>query len=157
MHWFFIICVSATLNLMVFMLSAQSEMFIFPTEGQGADQQELDELRAISGPKTKQALIPISLLKPQPLPRAGGEAAVFSEARWAARLGAIGGAIAGDAGKGAAIGAAVGGGAGAIRNRRNRIESDDRRQQAAAQQQQSGQTFNRAYGVCLEAKGYKVG
>ncbi len=37
------------------------------------------------------------------------------------------------------------------------IESEDRRQQAAAQQQQSGQSFNRAYGVCLEAKGYKVG
>ena len=43
MNWFFILCVSATVNLVVFMTSAQSEMFIFPKDGQSAEQQELDE------------------------------------------------------------------------------------------------------------------
>jgi len=158
MHWFFIICVSATLNLVVFMPSAQSEMFIFPTEGQSADQQELDEFTCYKWAKNKTGVDPnqpAQTTASSTSSRRGG--GILRGAMGGAALGAIGGAIAGDAGKGAAIGAAVGGGAGLLRNRRNRIASEDRRQQAAAQQQQSGQSFNRAYGVCLEAKGYKVG
>ncbi len=158
MHWFFILCVSATLNLVVFMPSAQSDMFIFPTDGQSAEQQELDEFTCYKWAKNKTGVDPnrpAQATAPSTSRRRGGS--ILGGAMGGAALGAIGGAIGGDAGKGAAIGAAVGGGAGAIRNRRDRIESDNRRQQAAAQQQQSGQTFNRAYGVCLEAKGYKVG
>ena len=157
MQWFFIICVSATLNLVVFMTSAQSEMFIFPKDGQSAEQQEQDEFACYKWAKNQTGGDPNqptqSAASPPPSRRGG----VLGSAMGGAALGAIGGAIAGDAGKGAAIGAAVGGGAGLLRNRRNRIESEDRRQQAAAQQQQSGQSFNRGYGVCLEAKGYKVG
>ena len=158
MHWFFIICVSATLNLVVFMTSAQSEMFIFPKDGQSAEQQELDEFTCYKWAKNRTGVDPnqpAQATASSTSRRRGG--GILGSAMGGAALGAIGGAIAGDAGKGAAIGAAVGGGAGLLRNRRNRIESEDRRQQAAAQQQQSGQSFNRAYGVCLEAKGYKVG
>ena len=157
MHWFFIICISATLNLLAFMPSAQSEMFIFPTKGQSADQQELDEFTCYKWAKNQTGVDPN---QPAQAPASSANSQRGGGLRGAmggAALGAIGGAIAGDAGKGAAIGAAVGGGAGLLRQRRGNIDSDKQRQQAAAQQQQSGQTFNRAYSVCLEAKGYKVG
>jgi len=158
MNWFYIIGISAILNLGMFMTSAQSEMFIFPKDGQSAEQQELDEFTCYKWAKKQTGVDPNQPAQATPSStsrrRGGG---VLGSAMGGAALGAIGGAIAGNAGKGAAIGAAVGGGAGAMRNRRSRNESDDRRQQAAAQQQQSGQSFNRAYGVCLEAKGYKVG
>ncbi len=158
MHWFFIICISATLNLLVFMPPAQSDMFIFPTKGQSADQQELDEFTCYKWAKNQTGVDPN---KPAQAPASSASSkrgdSILGGAMGGAALGAIGGAIAGNAGKGAAIGAAVGGGAGALGKRRNRINSDKQRQQAAAQQQQSGQTFNRAYGVCLEGKGYKVG
>lgn len=158
MNWFFIIGISATLNLLVFMPSAQSEMFIFPTKGQSADQQELDEFTCYKWAKNQTGVDPN---QPAQAPTSSASnkkgGSVLGGAMGGAALGAIGGAIAGNAGKGAAIGAGVGAGAGALGKRRNRIDSDKQHQQAAAQQQQSGQTFNRAYGVCLEAKGYKVG
>ncbi len=157
MNWFFIICVSATLNLVVFMTSAQSEMFIFPKDGQSAEQQEQDEFACYKWAKNQTGVDPNqptqSAASPPPSRRGG----VLGSAMGGAALGAIGGAIAGDAGKGAAIGAAVGGGSGMLRQRRARAESHQRQQQAAAAQQQNRQGFNRAYGVCLEARGYKVG
>ncbi len=158
MHWLFGIFISVFLNLVLFIAPSQSEMFIFPTDGQSAEQQELDEFTCYKWAKNRTGVDPnqpAQATASSTSRRRGG--GILGSAMGGAALGAIGGAIAGDAGKGAAIGAAVGGGAGLLRNRRNRIASEDRRQQAAAQQQQSGQSFNRAYGVCLEAKGYKVG
>ena len=51
MNWFVIIAVCAILNLAGFLTSAQSEMFIYPKDGQSAEQQELEQrvkLRAAS-------------------------------------------------------------------------------------------------------------
>ena len=157
MHWFFIICISATLNLLAFMPSAQSEMFIFPTKGQSAEQQEMDEFSCYKWAKNKTGIDPNRPAQAPSSSSSRQSGGALRGAMGGAALGAIGGAIAGNAGKGAAIGAAVGGGGGAMRQRRGRKKADAQRQQAASQQQQSGQTFNRAYGVCLEAKGYKVG
>jgi len=158
MNWLFIIGISATLNLLTFMPSAQSKMFIFPTKGQSADQQELDEFTCYKWAKNQTGVDPN---RPAQAPASSASSqrggSVPGSAMGGAGLGAIGGAIAGNAGKGAAIGAAVGGGAGMLGKRRGNRRADEQRQQAAAQQQQSGQTFNRAYGVCLEGKGYKVG
>jgi hypothetical protein len=70
------------------------------------------------------------------------------------------GAIAGDAGKGAAIGAASGGLIGGMKKR------DQKRSQQAAQTQweqeqanaymQGRNSYNRAFGACLEGRGYTV-
>ncbi len=79
------------------------------------------------------------------------------EAHW---LVLLAGAIAGDAGKGAAIGAASGAIVGGARRR------DQQRQQQQAEQQWTQQQaatyaknrdgYNRAYGACLEGRGYTV-
>ena len=77
MNWFFIICVSATLNLVVFMTSAQSEMFIFPTDGQSAEQQEQDEFACYKWAKNQTGVDPNqptqSAASPPPSRRGGGD------------------------------------------------------------------------------------
>ena len=156
MNWFFIICVSATLNLVVFMPAAQSDMFIFPTEGQSADQQELDEFTCYKWAKGQTGFDPNQQVAQTSAPKRhrGG---ALGGAMGGATLGAIGGAIGGNAGKGAAIGAGVGAAGGLMRQGRKNAQSEREHQGAVAQNQQNRQTFNRAYGVCLEGKGYKVG
>jgi len=157
MNWFYIIGLSAILNLGMFMTSAQSEMFIYPKDGQSAEQQELDEFRCYKWAKNQTGVDPNqqpqTTAASQPKRRGG----ILGGAMGGAALGAIGGAIAGNPGKGAAIGAGVGAGSSMLRNRRARGQAEQRQQQATAQQQQSRQEFNRAYGVCLEGRGYKVG
>jgi hypothetical protein len=70
------------------------------------------------------------------------------------------GAIAGDAGKGAAIGAGTGLLVGGARRQEQVNEAYAEQEAWAAQQaaeyQQRQSDFNRAYGVCLEGRGYTV-
>ena len=90
-----------------------------------------------------------------------GQGGLVADGARGAALGAIGGAIAGDAGKGAAWGALGGAVFGGMkRNRRKRQEADWQRQQQAQLQQQQyqhgRQTYNSAFGLCLESRNYKV-
>ncbi len=156
MNWFFILCVSATVNLVVFMTSAQSEMFIFPKDGQSAEQQELDEFSCYKWAKGQAGFDPNQQVAQTSAPKRQRGGALRG-AMGGAALGAIGGAIGGNAGKGAKIGAAVGGAGGLMRQGRRNAQTESQHQDAVAQNQQNRQTFNRAYGVCLEARGYKVG
>jgi hypothetical protein len=135
---------------------AHAQMFIFPEKGQSKDQQELDQFTCYKWAKEQTGIDPnqTSMAAAPPPPEQGQ--AVRGAARGAA-IGAIGGAIGGNAAKGAAIGAGVGGGAGAIRHRRAEMRYEEQVQEASAERQQQQQQFNRAYGVCLEGKGYKVG
>ncbi len=148
--------VTTVFMLVMGLSNAQAQMFIFPQKGQSPDQQELDEFTCHKWAKQQTGVDPNQQVAATSAPtqQRGG---AMRGAMGGAALGAIGGAIAGDAGKGAAIGAAVGGGSGAIRQRRGNRSAQEQQQQASAQHQQSNQTFNRAYGVCLEGKGYKVG
>lgn len=133
-----------------------AQMFVFPEKGQTKEQQELDEFTCYKWAKEQTGIDPNQqTAAAAPPPPQGGQVA-RGAARGAA-VGAIGGAIGGNAGKGAAIGAGVGAGAGAIRRRRAEMEYRQEVQEQAADRQASQQTFNRAYGVCLEGKGYKVG
>lgn len=156
MRILFMIGVTTMFMLVLGLSNAQAQMFIFPQKGQSPDQQELDEFTCHKWAKQQTGVDPNqqAAASSAPTQQRGG---ALRGAMGGAALGAIGGAIAGDAGKGAAIGAAVGGGGGAIRQRRGNSRAQEQQQQASAQTQQSNQTFNRAYGVCLEGKGYKVG
>lgn len=153
-------CVAGSLCLVFglfgYCTTSQAEMFIFPQQGQSPQQQEQDEFTCYKWAKDKTGVDPHQPTQASAAPptRRGG---ILGGAMGGAALGAIGGAIAGDAGKGAAIGAAVGGAGGGLRQRRANEDAQHRQQQATAQHSQDRQTFDRAYGVCLEAKGYKVG
>ena len=66
------------------------------------------------------------------------------------------GAIAGNAGKGAAIGAASGGIIGGARKAKSNKEQEQYAQGQAAGYDQKRSTYNRAWGACMEGKGYTV-
>jgi hypothetical protein len=141
------------------------ELIVFPAKGQSQEQMEKDKYDCYSWAKQHTGFDP---MQPQPAQTQATSAQTQQPSgervRGAARGAAIG-AVAGeiahdDAGKGAAAGAAAGVMAGGMRTR------DMKRQQAQAQEQASNQqqaefaemqnTYNRAFGACMEGKGYTV-
>ncbi len=151
------IALAAFVNLAVFTTFSHAQSFVYPMNNQSPQQQEQDEFACYKWAKGQTGMDPTQPSQAAAAPPPKRRGGMLSGAMGGAGLGALGGAIAGNAGKGAAIGAAVGGVAGAARRRSSEEEYRQHQQQAAAQQNQSKQTFNRAYTVCLEGRGYKVG
>ena len=138
------------------------DLVIYPARGQSQDQMEKDKYECYSWAKQQTGFDPMQQPKataPPPQQQAQRGGVVRGGARGAA-VGAVGGAIAGDTGKGAAIGAASGALVGGMRRR------DQQRQQQQAEQQWAQEQaatyaknrdgYNRAYGACLEGRGYSV-
>jgi hypothetical protein len=135
---------------------------IYPNKGQNAEQQEKDKSECYMWAKQQTGFDPMQT-PTATAPPPGQEAPQGGVGRGAARgalVGVTAGAIAGDAGKGAAIGAASGALVGGMRRQ------DQQRQQQQAQQQWEQEqaanyanqrnNYNRAYGACLEGRGYTV-
>ncbi|HET9701605.1 MAG TPA: glycine zipper family protein [Burkholderiales bacterium] len=133
----------------------QAQPVIYPAKGQSAQQQQRDDGECYGWAKGNTGIDP-AVVAGQAPPPAGAAVGGGERVRGAAR-GAVGGAaigaIAGDTGKGAAIGAAAGTMAGGHRARQNQAA-----QQQGAQQAKQDQinTFYRAYGACMEGRGYTV-
>ena len=150
-------------------LSSSLGLYVFPAKSQNATQQSNDETACFGWAKTQTGIDPMAI-KPQvasaPPPPATDQASgqVVKGAARGAVAGTAIGAVAGDTGKGAAIGATAGALAGAGNRRRAKEQAAADQQQAAAQQQQQAQesvkqqkaTYNRAFGACMEGKGYTV-
>ncbi len=134
---------------------AQSKPVAYPAKGQSAAQQQKDDGACYSWAKSNTGIDPAAVAAAPPPP--SGPAVGGGERVGGAARGALGGAviggIAGDAGKGAAAGAAVGTMAGGHRARQNQ-----RNTQANAQAQSAGamDTYYRAYGACMEGRGYSI-
>lgn len=138
------------------------EPFIYPEKGQSAEQQEKDKFDCYTWAKGQTGFDPMQVpTATTPSPQQGGQqSSAVRGAAGGALVGVTAGAIAGDAGKGAAIGAASGALIGGMRRR------DQQRQQQQAEQQWAEQesanyanqrnNYNRAYGACLEGRGYTV-
>jgi len=127
----------------------------YPSKGQSAQQQSKDEGECYAWAKQQTGIDPVAVASAptqQSGPAAGGGERVRGAARGAAGGAAIG-AIAGDAGKGAAAGAVVGTMAGGRQARKNKAA-----QEQQAEQAKTGtlQQFNKAFGACMEGKGYVV-
>jgi len=128
---------------------------IYPNQGQSPEQQEKDKFECYTWAREQTGFDPMqatTVPSGQPAPQGG----VVRGAAGGALAGVAIGAIAGNAGKGAAIGAASGALFGGMR------QHDQQRQQQQAQQQQAANydnqrnNYNRAYGACLEGRGYTV-
>jgi hypothetical protein len=156
-------------------------VFAFPRNGQNADQQLKDEsecygaARQATGidPKAPAPTGPTAEQQQAAAQKAAKEAPQVKGARVAgAARGAAGGAaigaIAGDAGKGAAIGSVAGtmqGGA-AQRSANAQSQQQAAAKAVAAQKEAAAQakaahaegldTFQRAFGACMDARGYSV-
>ncbi len=138
-----------------------SEPFIYPAKGQDEAQQEKDKFECYGWAKKESAFDPMAppeVTAPPPQQQQTGSP-VGGAARGAARGAAVG-AIAGDAGKGAAIGAGVGGARRVARNSQAQRQNAANQEQYVADQKAAYEakraTYNRAYSVCLEGRGYTV-
>jgi len=152
-------------------LASTLEVYVFPTEGQAADQQSKDEAECYSWATSNTGSDPFDLQKQSEQQQqteqqvAQAQGATQGVGARGAVKGAAAGAIigevsGGDAGESAAIGAAVGA---VASRRRGRAASQQAQQQAkeqgAAQQQatqEQVENFKKAFSVCLEAKEYMV-
>ncbi len=133
-------------------------LYVFPSEEQDKEQQELDEYNCYKWAKEQTGINPVTVqqIEAEQVDTSPDGSAVVGAAGGAAAGAAIG-AIAGDAGKGAAIGAVIGGMAG----RRGKVAGDQQAQQqsnqaAAAKEKELMENFNKAFAACMEGKGYTV-
>lgn len=131
------------------------EPIIYPAKGQNPSRTEQDKYQCYNWAKQQTGFDP---MQPPPQPQAGTaqRSTPLRGAAGGAALGAIGGAIAGDAGKGAAIGAASGGLIGGVRGRREREQYAETQQAQTAAYGQARSGYNRAFGACMEGRGYTV-
>ena len=128
---------------------------VYPAEGQSAEVQKKDDGECLAWAKTNTGIDPVAASKPAPQqsgPAVGGGERVKGAARGAVG-GAVIGGIAGDAGAGAGIGAAAGTMVGGARARKSQ---EAQNQQAQQQQKNALATYYRAYGACMEGRGYTI-
>ena len=152
--------VQTTMNLAVVFFAitvgAQKKPIVYPAKGQSAQQQTKDDSACYAWAKQTTGIDP-AVVASTPPPQQTGPAVGGGERVKGAARGALGGAavgaIAGDAGDGAAIGAVVGTAVGGRRARQNR---EAQNQQAVSQQQNLMDTYYRAYGACMEGRGYTI-
>jgi hypothetical protein len=144
--------------VMLFVVSpAQAQKPItYPAKGQSAAQQSKDDKECYAWARQNTGIDPAAVASTPP-PQETGPAVGGGERARGALRGAAGGAaigaIAGDAGKGAGIGAITGT---MVGGRQARQQRDARNQQAVAQQQDLINTFYRAFGACMEGRGYTI-
>ncbi|HLF95968.1 MAG TPA: glycine zipper family protein [Methylococcaceae bacterium] len=135
---------------------AAQEPFVYPAQGQSAQKTAADKA-ACQGWATQQTGVdPLRLAASAPPAAGTQQGQVLRGGAKGAAAGAVIGAIAGDAGKGAAIGAASGGVLGAARKRHDRRAAEQAQAQQAQAQSQQLDSFFRAYGACLQGRGYTV-
>ena len=131
-----------------------ADVYVFPKENQSKDQQEQDTFSCYKWAKEQTGFDPTKpVAQPSAPPPQGGAARGAAKG---AAVGAVGGAIGGDAGKGAAIGAGVGAAAGAHKRRQGARQQEAAQQQASTQHEASVDGYQRAFGVCMDGKGYAV-
>ena len=157
-----IVLVCWALTLLVPLAAQAQDPIIYPSQGQSNEQMEKDKFECYNWAKQQTGFDPMQVptaTSPPPQQQSEGPGAVGGAARGAVGGLAVG-AIAGDAGKGAAIGAAAGGLFGGMRRNDARRQNQQQQQQWANQQAANyanqRNNYNRAYGACLQGRGYTV-
>jgi uncharacterized protein YcfJ len=131
------------------------EPIVYPGKGQSADQMEKDKYECYQWSRQQTGFDPMQPATAQtPAPQQKGGA--LKGAAGGALMGAAVGAIAGDAGTGAAIGAASGGLIGGARRHQGTKEQEQLAQQQQASYEQQRSQYNRAWGACMEGRGFTV-
>ena len=136
-------------------ISSSLGVIVYPSKGQSAQQQSRDEGECYTWAKQQTGIDPVAVASAptkQEGPAVGGGERVRGAARGAVGGLAVG-AIAGDAGKGAGIGAVVGTMAGGHQARKNKAAKE---QQAQQSKSSTLQHFNKAFGACMEGRGYTI-
>ncbi len=136
--------------------AAIADLIIYPAKGQDSATQQKDEGECFVWARNETGIDPMQQnIATTAVPQQQQGGALRGAARGAA-LGAIVG-NSDNAKDGAAIGAVVGR---SRQNRRNRASAEQAQQQNQQSQQISVDnqaTFNKAYSICLQGRGYTVG
>jgi hypothetical protein len=155
-----IVTLSTVLSLLG--TAVAQDLMVYPARNQSSEQMEKDKFNCFSWAKGQTNFDPTAT--PQTAPSQAPQKSVAGgAAKGGARGAAVGagiGTITGGAGKGAARGAMLGGMFGGLRSKSQNKQAKAIQSQSAqtqsAQYQQGRSTFNRAYGACLEGRGYTV-
>jgi len=123
----------------------------YPSKDQSAEQQHKDDAECLDWAKRETGVDPAAA-PPPPASGPQGER-LRGAVRGAAGGAVIGEIVDGDSSKGAGVGAAAGVLAGGAQARRNR---EAQAQKAEAAKEQQAGTYYRAYGACMQARGYTV-
>ena len=125
----------------------------YPAKGQDAQQTASDDAQCLAWAKQDTGIDPAAVAAAPP-PATGPQGERLRGAARGAAAGAVVGEVAhGDAGQGAGVGAAAGVLAGGSRARRNNAAQA---QDAQAAKTQAIDTYYRAYGACMQGRGYTV-
>ena len=148
-----LLMVSALLALVASVPAHAQKPSVYPAKGQSAEQQSADDAQCLAWAQQDTGIDPAAVAA-APVPATGPQG---ERLRGAAR-GAVGGAVIGEvvdneAGRGAAVGATAGVLVGGARSRRNQAAQA---QQAQAAKTQAIDTYYRAYGACMQGRGYTV-
>lgn len=161
----------ALLLLLVLGSAIAQQVHIYPTKGQSKQQLEKDKFACYGWAKGQSGFDPMNPPSQQQLEAKARQHQAPQQqqqqssggnvVRGAVRGAVAGEIVGGDAGKGAALGAIAGGIRGERRARKKQQQQAQAQQQAVQQQAQAKlqklrDSYNRAYGVCLEGRGYKV-
>lgn len=138
-------------------LALAQELFVYPNEGQGKEQQEADEFQCYGWARDETGFDPMAAPTATAPPPAQ-EAPKGGVGRGAVRGAAVGAIIDGSDGAktGALAGGAIGGMRRADQNRQQAQKQQQWEQEQVAQYEQGRNSYNRAYAACLEARGYTV-
>ncbi len=137
-----------------FAFSVIAEPVAYPAKGQSPEHQTQDQQQCREWAVRQSGVDPARLSTPQPAAQPQ-ERKVLKGAVAGAAIGGLGGSLGGEFGKGAGAGAVAGAVIGGVRQRRDRRAAESVQQQTQ-QQQQLMEQYNRAYGACLEGRGYTV-
>ena len=149
-------------SLLIVSPTLGDDVFIYPTKGQSKQQQDKDKYECYNWAKQQTGFDAMAQPKATAPPPTQGapEGGVVRGAGRGAVAGVAIGAIAGDAGKGAAIGAASGALIGGMRRRDQVRREEQEQEQWAANQsanyEKNRANYDRAFGVCMEGRGYTV-
>jgi outer membrane lipoprotein SlyB len=131
-------------------------LFVYPGSGQDAGQQAQDENHCYAWARQQTGIDPTAAVAPveaAEVPRGD----TVKGAAGGAIVGTAVGAIAGGTGEGAAIGAVAGAARGRRERKKKKKEAEVQAQEATQDQAtQRKETFKKAWGACLEGRGYSV-
>ena len=133
-----------------------SDLMIYPNKGQSHKKQEQDQSECYSWAKNKSGFDPMAAPTASTQPPASDGANPVRGAAGGALAGLAVGAIAGNAGTGAAIGAASGALIGGARRRSQYAQQQQWADHQATNYANNRAKYNRAFGACLEGRGYTV-
>ena len=125
----------------------------YPAKGQSAEQHSTDDAQCLAWAKQDTGIDPAAVAAAPAAPTGPQGERLRGAARGAAAGAVMGEIVDDDAGKGAAVGATAGVVAGGRRSRQNQAAQ---KQQAQATQAQALDRYYRAYGACMQGRGYTV-